>query len=117
MIIHRKGATPAHAGELGIIPGSMTTAGYLVSGKGCADALYSSSHGAGRRLSRGRAKESLTMSAMKKAVAGAGVMLIGGSTEEFPLAYKDIEAVMQAQTLLVDIQGRFLPKVVRMNKE
>ncbi|WP_210463567.1 RtcB family protein [Rufibacter roseolus] len=117
VIIHRKGATPAHAGELGIIPGSMTTAGYLVSGKGCADALYSSSHGAGRRLSRGRAKESFTMSAMKKAIAGAGVTLIGGSTEEFPLAYKDIEAVIQAQTQLVDIQGRFLPKVVRMNKE
>ncbi|GAA4314093.1 RtcB family protein [Nibribacter koreensis] len=117
VVIHRKGATPAHAGELGIIPGSMTTAGYLVTGKGVADALYSASHGAGRRLSRGRAKESFTMSDLKKRLSGAGVTLIGGSTEEHTLAYKDIETVMQAQHQLVDIQGRFLPKVVRMHKE
>ncbi|MGV3538597.1 MAG: RtcB family protein [Rufibacter sp.] len=117
VIIHRKGATPAHKGELGIIPGSMTTAGYLVSGKGCADSLFSASHGAGRRLSRGRAKESFTMSSLKKTLSAAGVTLIGGSPEEHTLAYKDIEAVMQAQTQLVEVHGRFMPKVVRMNKE
>ena len=117
VIIHRKGATPAHEGELGIIPGSMTTAAYLVSGKGSAQALYSASHGAGRAMSRKRAKENMTASAMKKLLADAGVTLIGGSVEENPFAYKDIERVIAAQDALVDIQGKFLPKIVRMNKE
>jgi len=117
VIIHRKGATPAHKNELGIIPGSMTTSGYLVSGNGLEESLYSASHGAGRRLSRGKAKESFTMSSMKKMLSTAGVTLIGGTTEECPLAYKDIETVMQAQQSLVTIHGKFLPKIVRMNKE
>ena len=116
-IIHRKGATPAHMGELGIIPGSMTTAAYLVSGKGSDRALYSASHGAGRAMSRKRAKENTTASALKQMLSNAGVTLIGGSVEENPLAYKDIEKVMAAQHELVDVQGRFLPKMVRMNKD
>ncbi|HTI08212.1 MAG TPA: RtcB family protein [Puia sp.] len=117
VIIHRKGATPAHEGELGIIPGSMTTAAYLVVGKGVDNALYSASHGAGRAMSRKRAKENMTASALKKMLSDAGVTLIGGSVEENPLAYKDIEKVMDAQQELVEVQGRFLPKIVRMNKE
>jgi tRNA-splicing ligase RtcB len=68
-------------------------------------------------MSRKRAKESTTVSDMKKMLANAGVSLIGGSVEENPLAYKDIEKVMNAQQDLVQIEGRFLPKVVRMNKE
>lgn len=116
-IIHRKGATPAHAGQHGIIPGSMTTAAYLVSGKGAPESLHSASHGAGRAMSRKRAKENTTASALKKMLAQAGVTLIGGSVEENPLAYKDIEKVMAAQTDLVDIQGKFMPKIVRMNKD
>lgn len=116
-IVHRKGATPAHAGELGIIPGSMTTAAYLVSGRGSLDALNSASHGAGRVMSRQKAKDSITSSAMKKLLSSAGVTLIGGNVEESPLAYKDIEAVMVAQRDLVDIQGKFYPRIVRMNKE
>jgi tRNA-splicing ligase RtcB (3'-phosphate/5'-hydroxy nucleic acid ligase) len=117
VIIHRKGATPAHNGELGIIPGSMTAPGYLVSGKGNTDSLYSASHGAGRRLSRGKAKETFTVSSMKKLLSNAQVDLIGGSPEECPLAYKDIEAVMNFQQELVDVHGKFFPKIVRMNKE
>ncbi len=117
VIVHRKGATPAHAGELGIIPGSMTTPAYLVSGKGAAPALHSAAHGAGRAMSRRRAKESMTASAMKKLLADAGVTLIGGSVEENPFAYKDIERVIAAQNDLVEIQGKFFPKIVRMNKE
>jgi len=116
-IIHRKGATPAHEGELGIIPGSMTTAAYLVTGKGVGQGLHSASHGAGRAMSRKRAKEQTTASALKKMLAAAGVTLIGGSVEENPLAYKDIEEVMDAQRELVTIQGKFLPKIVRMNRE
>jgi len=117
VIIHRKGATPAHKGELGIIPGSMTTPAYLVSGRGVADALYSASHGAGRAMSRQKAKDSMTVSAMKKLLGSAGVSLIGGTVEENPLAYKDIEHVIGAQKDLVDIQGKFYPRIVRMNKE
>lgn len=116
-VVHRKGATPAHENELGIIPGSMTGAGYLVSGQGRAEALCSASHGAGRALSRKKAKESMTASAMKKMLGEAGITLIGGTTEENPNAYKNIEQVMQAQQELVKIEGKFLPKIVRMNKE
>ncbi|WP_345949989.1 RtcB family protein [Mucilaginibacter sp. PAMB04274] len=117
IIIHRKGATPAHKGELGIIPGSMTTPAYLVSGKGEANSLYSASHGAGRIMSRQKAKDSMTVSGMKKLLSHAGVTLIGGTVEENPLAYKDIESVIAAQRDLVDIQGKFYPRIVRMNKE
>ncbi|NLR81557.1 RtcB family protein [Chitinophaga eiseniae] len=117
VIIHRKGATPAHAGEMGIIPGSMCSAAYLVKGKGVEQALYSASHGAGRAMSRKRAKENMTVSGMKKMLANAGVTLIGGSVEENPLAYKDIEAVINAQQELIDIEGRFMPAIVRMNKD
>ena len=117
VIIHRKGATPAHYGELGIIPGSMTTPAYLVSGKGSNDALYSASHGAGRAMSRQKAKDSMTVSAMKKLLGNAGVTLLGGTVEENPSAYKDIEMVIAAQRDLVNIEGKFFPRIVRMNKE
>ncbi|MGB3182912.1 MAG: RtcB family protein [Cyclobacteriaceae bacterium] len=115
-IVHRKGATPAAAGEWGLIPGSMTAPGYLVRGKGDATALQSASHGAGRRYSRKRARESFTGSELRKTLRQAGVTLIGGGVDEAPGAYKDIEAVMHSQTELVSIQGRFEPKIVRMDK-
>jgi tRNA-splicing ligase RtcB len=117
VIVHRKGATPAHQGELGIIPGSMTTPAYLVSGKGTEDSLYSASHGAGRAMSRQKAKDSMTVSGLKKILDKADVTLIGGSVEENPMAYKNIEQVMEAQHALVDVHGRFMPKIVRMSKE
>lgn len=117
LIVHRKGATPAHEGELGIIPGSMTHGGYLVCGKGIPESLNSASHGAGRSMSRRKAKESFSGSDFRKIVSNAGVTLIGGSTEESPLAYKNIDAVMTAQENLVEIHGKFIPKIVRMNKE
>jgi len=117
VIVHRKGATPAHEGELGIIPGSMTTPAYLVAGRGIEAALQSASHGAGRTMSRQTAKDSMTVSAMKKLLTNARVTLIGGTVEENPLAYKDIEQVMAGQQALVDIQGKFLPRIVRMNKD
>lgn len=116
-IVHRKGATPAQKGQAGLIPGSMATAGYLVCGKGVEDALNSASHGAGRAMSRQKAKDSFTQSALKKMLSQAGVTLIGGSVEEMPLAYKDIDRVMHTQETLVEVQGRFMPRIVRMNKE
>lgn len=117
LIIHRKGATPAQAGELGIIPGSMIHGGYLVCGKGVEDALQSAAHGAGRSMSRRKAKESISGSEMRKMLNAADVTLIGGSTEESPFAYKDIDEVMNAQRALVEVHGKFIPKIVRMHKE
>nr|WP_237488202.1 RtcB family protein [Hufsiella ginkgonis] len=95
----------------------MTTAAYLVTGKGVANALHSASHGAGRAMSRQRARESITVSAMKKMLSRAGVTLTGGTVEENPQAYKDIETVIRARHELVRIEGRFLPATVRIHKD
>jgi tRNA-splicing ligase RtcB len=117
VIIHRKGATPAYQGELGIIPGSMATPGYIVSGKGCVNSLFSASHGAGRTMSRQDARNTFSRYAMKKYLAEKNVTLIGGTTEEAPLAYKDIGKVMESQRELVNIEGVIIPRIVRMNEE
>ncbi|SHE78618.1 RtcB family protein [Dysgonomonas macrotermitis] len=116
-IVHRKGATPAAKGIAGFIPGSMATAGYLVCGKGEIQSLNSASHGAGRAMSRQKAKEQFTQSALKKLLSQQQVTLIGGSVEEMPFAYKDIDKIMPAQESLVEIHGRFVPRIVRMHKE
>jgi len=116
VVVHRKGATPASAGELGIIPGSMMTPGFIVRGKGNAGSMNSASHGAGRKMSRKQARENNTMGGLRKQLAESGVMLIGGSPEEAPNAYKDIHKVMQLQDDLVDVLGAFHPKIVRMHK-
>ncbi|GAA4828581.1 RtcB family protein [Algivirga pacifica] len=116
LIVHRKGATPAGKGVLGIIPGSMTAAGYIVAGKGNEESLQSASHGAGRKMSRKNARETFTKSSIKKELSAQQVSLIGGGTDEAPGAYKDIEEIMSFQDSLVDIVGTFQPKVVRMDK-
>ncbi len=116
-IVHRKGATPAAAGEPGIIPGSMATPAWLVTGKGHAGALQSAAHGAGRAMSRHAATEKLTMSHLRHTLAAAHVTLMGGSVEEHPDAYKDIHQIMAAQNELVRCEGSFMPRIVRMNKE
>ena len=113
-IVHRKGATPAGAGVLGIIPGSMASPGYAVRGKGRPESLNSASHGAGRVMSRTKAMQSFTWSATKKLLAERGVELLSAGLDEVPGVYKDIEAVMAAQTDLVDVLGRFDPKIVKM---
>ena len=114
MVVHRKGATPAGEGVIGIIPGSMATPGYVVRGKGHPESLNSASHGAGRRMSRKKAKETLTASAMKKFLEERGVTLLSAGIDEAPMAYKDIEQVMAAQEDLVEILARFTPKLVKM---
>ena len=114
VIVHRKGATPAGAGVLGIIPGSMASPGYVVRGKGLPESLLSASHGAGRVMSRTKALQSFTWSAVKKQLAAAGVELLSAGLDEVPGVYKDIEAVMAAQTDLVEVLGRFDPKLVKM---
>ena len=116
-IIHRKGATPAHQGELGIIPGSMATPGFIVSGKGCAGSLFSASHGAGRTMSRLDARNSISRHALKKYLAEHNVTLLGGTTEEGPQAYKDIHQVMDSQHELINIEGKIIPRIVIMSGE
>ncbi len=117
VIVHRKGATPAASGELGIIPGSMATAGYLVRGKGNPSSINSASHGAGRKMSRKQARSTMTKSMLKKVLSRAGVSLIGGGVDESPAAYKDLDKVMQYQQELVEVIGTFIPKIVRMDKD
>ncbi len=114
VIVHRKGATPAGAGVLGVIPGSMATPGFIVRGKGNAPSLESASHGAGRVMSRSKAMQSFTWSNVKKQLAAAGVELLSSGLDEVPGVYKDIHQVMSAQTDLVEVLGRFDPKLVKM---
>lgn len=114
IIVHRKGATPAGKGVLGIIPGSMTAPGFIVRGKGDPDSINSASHGAGRAMSRTQAKKSLDPKLVATHLKEAGVELIGSGLDEAPMAYKDINIVMGAQHDLVEVIGTFLPKVVRM---
>ena len=116
VMVHRKGATPAGKGELGIIPGSMLQPGFVVRGKGLASALQSASHGAGRRFSRSRAHASFTRSQIMKQLDKAGIVLLGGGVDEAPDAYKDIHEVMAAQSDLVEAVASFQPKIVRMDK-
>ncbi|MCC6370549.1 MAG: RtcB family protein [Bacteroidia bacterium] len=116
LVVHRKGATPAAKGEYGIIPGSMCSRGFIVSGLGNPASLNSASHGAGRKMSRGEARNGITKALHNQQLAEARVKLIGGSVEESAAAYKDIEVVMQNQQELVKTEGTFTPKIVRMNK-
>lgn len=115
-IVHRKGATPAAEGQLGIIPGSMTAPGYIVRGKGNAESLNSASHGAGRLFSRAKCKSTFTQSEIKKVLQANDVTLIGGNIDEAPMAYKDITKVMANQSELVEVLGTFTPKIVRMDR-
>ncbi|HEX6847982.1 MAG TPA: RtcB family protein [Chitinophagaceae bacterium] len=115
VIVHRKGATPAGKDVLGIIPGSMTAPGFIVKGKGEEASVNSASHGAGRKMSRTKAMESVTDKQFKDEVAKHGIKLLGGGKDESPFAYKDIEVVMQSQKALVDVIGKFTPKIVKMS--
>ncbi len=114
VIVHRKGATPAGKGVMGIIPGSMTAPGFLVRGKGETDAINSASHGAGRQMSRTQAIKNITGAEMKQVLKDHGVSLIGAGRDEAPMAYKDINLVMASQKDLVDVVAKFTPKIVRM---
>ncbi|MEJ2199678.1 MAG: RtcB family protein [Desulfuromonadaceae bacterium] len=114
VIVHRKGATPAGAGVLGIIPGSMATAGYLVRGLGESSSLASASHGAGRKMSRKAARQTFTWQQARAFLAARNVRLLSAGLDEVPMAYKDIEEVMAAQAELVTPVARFDPRLVKM---
>lgn len=114
VIVHRKGATPAGRGVLGVVPGSMGSPGFVVRGKGNADALHSCSHGAGRLMSRTAAMQRFDHAMLRRFLEERGVHLISGGLDEAPMAYKDIHAVMAAQRDLVDVLARFEPRLVKM---
>lgn len=114
LVVHRKGATPAGEGVLGIIPGSMADPGWVVRGKANRASMNSCAHGAGRRLGRRVARETLTHSRLKKILAERRVELIGGGIDESPEAYKSILEVMAAQDDLVSMVASFMPRIVRM---
>ncbi|MFM9114922.1 MAG: RtcB family protein, partial [Planctomycetota bacterium] len=114
VIVHRKGATPAGAGVMGIIPGSMGTPGFVVRGRGNAASLDSASHGAGRRMSRRAAREHYQWRTVRDQLDDQGVRVLSAGADESPGVYKDIHQVMAAQADLVDIVAQFDPKIVKM---
>ena len=116
VIVHRKGATPAGKGVLGIIPGSMASPTYVVRGLGNPDSLNSAAHGAGRVMSQTHAFKTLDRRAWMDLMAKKGVTLLSAGLDEAPMVYKDINEVMQYQADLVEPIGMFHPKMVRMAK-
>ncbi|MGL4667926.1 MAG: RtcB family protein [Saezia sp.] len=101
--VTRKGAVSAKAGEMGIIPGSMGERSFIVRGKGNPESFTSCSHGAGRIMSRTAAKKTFTLEDHKAATSGVECRKDMAVLDETPKAYKDIDAVMAAQTDLVEI--------------
>lgn len=114
VMVHRKGATPAGEGVLGIIPGSMSTPGFVVRGKGEASSIQSASHGAGRVMSRSAAFKTIRREEVARDLEANRVTVIGSGLDEAPMVYKDIHTVMAAQTALVDVLAQFQPRIVRM---
>lgn len=114
VIVHRKGATPAGVGVLGIIPGSMASPGFVVRGKGSEASLKSAAHGAGRVMSRKKAAATFEWHKVNRVLREAGVHLISAGLDEVPMVYKDIHQVMAAQSDLVEVLGQFDPKLVKM---
>jgi tRNA-splicing ligase RtcB len=114
VVVHRKGATPAGEGVLGVIPGSMADPAYVVRGTGNAASLKSASHGAGRRMSRRKAKEKYAWGSVRKDLEKKGVRVLSAGADEVPGVYKNIDEVMAQQQDLVETVARFDPKIVKM---
>lgn len=117
VIVHRKGATPAGAGVLGVIPGSMADPAFIVRGKGNEQSLQSAAHGAGRRMSRTAARDKYNFRAVQKDLETKGIRVISAGADEVPYVYKNILEVMAAQEDLVEIVARFDPKIVKMSDD
>lgn len=107
--VHRKGATHAEQGMLGVIPGNMRDGSFIVRGKGNPEALYSSSHGAGRVLGRKKAKETLDIEDFRKSMEGITAKVCEGTLDESAFAYKDIYEVMRLQESLVEVLTHVKP--------
>jgi tRNA-splicing ligase RtcB len=109
--IHRKGATHAEKGMLGVIPGNMRDGCYIVQGKGCEQSLFSSSHGAGRVMSRREAHKLVDMDQFSDMMDGIAARVTGHTRDEAPVAYKDIHWVIDQQKDLVDVINMITPIV------
>jgi len=114
VVVHRKGATPAAKGDLGVIPGSMADPAFVVRGKGNEASMNSASHGAGRRMSRRKAKATYNLHSVRRDLEKKGVRVLSAGADEVPGVYKNIESVMAEQKDLVEIVARFDPKIVKM---
>ncbi|MFG0307283.1 MAG: RtcB family protein [Phycisphaerales bacterium JB040] len=117
LIVHRKGATPAGSGVLGVIPGSMADPAFIVRGKGGEGSLDSASHGAGRVMSRSKARNSFRWNDVRDELAKRGVTVLSAGIDENPFVYKDIRRVMSQQHDLVEPIARFEPRLVKMAPE
>lgn len=107
--IHRKGATQAEQGMMGVIPGNMRDGSFIVRGKGNPEALWSSSHGAGRVLGRNEAKRILTLDSFSETMVGIAAVVTRKNIDESPFAYKDIFSVMAQQSEMVEVVGHVRP--------
>lgn len=117
LIVHRKGATPAGAGVLGVIPGSMADPAFVVRGNGNAASFESAAHGAGRRMSRTAAREKYSWRAVQKDLEVKGIRVLSAGADEVPYVYKNILDVMREQQDLVETVARFDPKIVKMSDD
>lgn len=117
VIVHRKGATPAGEGVLGIIPGSMGTSAFVVKGLGNKDSLCSASHGAGRVMSRTQARKTFDRKVELAKLEAQGIRVLSCGADEVPGVYKDIHRVMAYQTQLVEPIAEFTPMVVKMSAD
>jgi tRNA-splicing ligase RtcB (3'-phosphate/5'-hydroxy nucleic acid ligase) len=106
VLVTRKGAIRAGRGELGIIPGSMGTGSYIVRGLGNPDSFESASHGAGRRMSRNKARKTFTTQDLAAQTSGVECRKDSGVVDEIPGAYKDIDTVMANQSDLVEVVAK-----------
>ena len=111
LYVTRKGATSAARGQMGIIPGSMGTGSYITRGRGDIRSWNSSSHGAGRRMSRARARADIGQEDFERAMDGVVCDTHPSVRDEAPQAYKDLTAVMEQQSSLTEIVHRLLPLV------
>jgi tRNA-splicing ligase RtcB len=114
VVVHRKGATPAGRGVLGVIPGSMADPAFVVRGLGHPESFESAAHGAGRRMSRRQAKDTFRFSHVRLELAERGIEVLSAGSDEVPGVYKDIRQVMAAQQDLVEVVAQFDPRIVRM---
>ncbi len=114
LIVHRKGATPAGKGVLGIIPGSMASTTYIARGKGNRRLLHSAAHGAGRVMSRTQARKNFSWSDVRGLLHERDVTVLSAGIDEIPMVYKDIDRVMAAQAELVEPLATFQPRIVKM---
>lgn len=115
VVVHRKGATPAHDGTLGVIPGTMLHPAFIVRGRGEGGSLRSASHGAGRLMSRKEANLTADRARVRRELRKKDITVLSAGMDDNPFAYKNIEQVMALQSDLVEVLGRFYPKIVKMS--